>query len=218
MLTIYGVYRSRATRNIWLANELGVAFKHVPVIQANRLPDPHAAGVQLNTKSPEFLRVNPNGQIPSVDDDGVIMHQSLGINLYLAKKYGGPMAPASVLEDGQMTMWTLWAATDVEPHAIQILYHRVGKPPAERDERIAIAAIDSLKGPFGVLNAALANTGFIVGHRFTVADVNVAEVIRYAMPAPELFVDAPNVKNWLAKCQERPAFKAMMAKREAEPV
>ena len=218
MLTIYGVYRSRASRNIWLANELGLAFKHVPVIQAYRLADAHAKGVQINTKSPEFLAVNPNGQIPSIDDDGVVMHQSLGINLYLAKKHGGPLAPASITEDGLMTMWTLWAAADVEPHSIQVLYHRVGKPPAERDEKIAVAAIEALRAHFGVLNAALAKTGFVVGNRFTVADINVAEVIRYAMPATELFAGAPHVKTWLEKCHARPAFKAMMAKREAEPV
>ena len=39
MLTIYGVYRSRASRNIWLAHELGLPFKHVPVMQLYRLPD-----------------------------------------------------------------------------------------------------------------------------------------------------------------------------------
>jgi glutathione S-transferase len=40
MLTIYGVYRSRASRNIWLCNELGIPFNHVPVIQANRVKNP----------------------------------------------------------------------------------------------------------------------------------------------------------------------------------
>ena len=49
------------------------------------------------------------------------------------------------------------------------------------------------------------------------ADINTAEVFRYAMPAPELFEAAPRVKAWLATCQARPAFKAMWAKREAEP-
>ena len=96
MLTIYGIYRSRATRNIWLAGELGIPFKMVPVIQANRLADPLAADAPLNTRSPEFLKINPNGHIPSIDDDGLVLHESLAINLYLAKKQGGPLAPANV--------------------------------------------------------------------------------------------------------------------------
>ena len=56
-----------------------------------------------------------------------------------------------------------------------------------------------------------------VGYAVTVADINLAEVFRYAMPAPELFQAAPRVAAWLAACQARPAFKAMMARREAEP-
>lgn len=218
MLKIYGVYRSRATRNIWLAGELGIPFEHIPVIQAGRVAEPLAPGAPLNTRSPAFLKVNPMGQIPSIDDDGLVLHQSLAINLYLAKKHGGPLAPASVVEDGLMTMWSMWAAADVELHAIQVLYNRVAKPVAERDAKLADASVVALVKPFAVLDKALAGKGHLVGGRFTVADINVAEVIRYAMAAPELFAEAPNVKAWLAACQSRPAFKAMMARREAEPV
>jgi glutathione S-transferase len=209
MLTIYGVYRSRASRNIWLANELGVPFKHVPVMQRYRLPDPPPTGV-MHTKSPEFLNVNPNGHVPSIDDDGVVLHESLAINLYLAKKHGGPLAPANVAEEGQMAMWSLWAATEVETNALNILYHRTSNP------KLANEAIEALRAPFAVLEGALAD-GHLVGGRFTVADINVAEVVRYALAAPELFEKAPKVKAWLAACQARPAFKTMWAEREKEP-
>lgn len=211
MLTIYGVYRSRASRNIWLANELGIPFKHVPVMQLYRLTDPATHASTLHTRSPEFLKVNPNGHIPSIDDDGLVLHESLAINLYLARKHGGPLAPANAAEDGQIAMWTLWAATEVEPQSIQIVGYKAGDPPAARD-----AAIEALRAPFAVLNAALAG-GHLVGGRFTVADVNVAEVVRYAMPAAALFDGAPRVKAWLAACHARPAFKDMWARREAEP-
>ena len=216
MLTIYGVYRSRASRTIWLANELGVPFKHVPVMQRYRLPDPPPGGV-MHTKSPEFLKVNPNGHIPSIDDEGLVLHESLGINLYLAKKHGGPLAPANVGEDGQMTTWSLWAAIEVEGHAINIIYHRVSNAGRPMDPKIADEAVEALRGPFAVLDGALARDGHLVGGRFTVADLNVAEVVRYAQAAPELFAEAPHVKAWLAACQARPAFKKMWAARESEP-
>jgi glutathione S-transferase len=217
MLKIYGVYRSRATRNIWLCDELGVPFTMVPVIQSDRLASPGAAGIALNTKSPEFLKVNPNGHIPSIDDDGLVLHESLAINLYLAKKHGGPLAPANIAEDGLMTTWTAWALTEIEPRTIQILYNRVARPVDQRDPKAADAAIAALKAPFAVLDKALAEAGYVVGGRFTVADINIAECVRYAAAAPELFEANPNVKAWLAKVQARPAFKAMMAKRELEP-
>jgi glutathione S-transferase len=217
MLTIYGVYRSRASRNIWLAHELGLPFKHVPVMQLYRLPDAKAADATLHTKSPAFLKVNPNGHIPSIDDDGQVLHESLAINLYLAKKHGGPLAPANIAEDGEMGMWSLWAATEVEPHAINVLYHRMGNPTGPKDSKIADEAVASLKAPFAVLESALAKTGWLVGGRFTVADINVAEILRYALDAPELFDASPKVKAWLAACQARPAFRKMWETREKEP-
>lgn len=217
MLKIYGLYRSRATRNIWLCGELGIPFTLVPVIQSDRAASPGAAGIALNSKSPEFLKINPNGHIPSIDDDGLILHESLAINLYLAKKHGGPLAPANIAEDGLMTTWTAWALTEVEPRTIQILYNRVAKPVDQRDPELADASVEALKAPFAVLDKALAATGYVVGGRFTVVDINIAECVRYAAAAPELFEANPNVKAWLAKVQARPAFKAMMAKRDQEP-
>jgi glutathione S-transferase len=217
MLTIHGVYRSRASRNLWLAGELGIPFRHEPVVQLYRLADPATAEGVLHTKSPAFLKVNPNGHIPAIEDDGLVLHESLAINLYLAKKHGGPLAPADLAEDGLMTMWALWAATEVEPHSLTVLNHRVAKPPGERDPKLAHAAVEALRAPFDVLDRHLTGSGHVVGGRFTVADINTAEVVRYAMPAPELFEAAPRVKAWLAACHARPAFKAMWAKREAEP-
>jgi glutathione S-transferase len=76
----------------------------------------------------------------------------------------------------------------------------------------------ALERPFGVLEAALQDGGgYVVGRRFTVADINLAEVFRYAQPAPELFAAHPHVKAWIEACQARPAFKTMMAQRMAEP-
>ena len=217
MLKIYGVYRSRASRNIWLAMELGIPFEHVPVMQAYRLANPNAPDAPLHTRSPAFLKVNPNGHIPSIEDDGFVLHESLAINLYLARKYGGPLAPADVKEEGLAAMWSLWAATEIETHALNVLYHMAAKPEAERDAKLARESVEALKAPFAVLDKALAASGRIMGARFTVADLNVAEVVRYAMPARTLFENNGHVKAWLEACHARPQFKAMMARREQEP-
>lgn len=217
MLTIYGTFRSRASRNFWLCYELGVPFKHVPVIQRYRLKEPLPAGV-VHTQSPEFLEVNPSGHIPSLDDDGVVLHESFAINLYIAKKHGGPLAPANLAEDGEMTMWSLWALSErigtpahageggFEAMALSVLQH------GERPE-----TLDALKGPFAVLDKALAKTGWLVGGRFTVADINVAETVRYAAGAKSLFAANANVKKWYDGCVGRPAYRKMWEAREKEP-
>jgi len=217
MLTIYGVHRSRASRNIWLAHEIGLPFRQVPVMQAYRLRNPDAPEAPLNTRSARFLDVNPNGHIPSMDDDGLVLHESLAINLYLAKKYGGVLGSQNVAEDGKMGMWALWAATEIEPSAIQILCHRVNYPESERDPNVVQAAIEALRRPIAVLDRELAASSFLVGGRFTVADINVAEVVRYALPAPELFEAVPSVRRWVEACHARPAYQRMMADREREP-
>lgn len=216
MLTIYGSLRSRTTRPMWLVYELGIPFKRVPVVPVHQASKPEAKGL-LHTRSPEFLKVNPNARVPSIDDDGVVLCESMAINLYLAKKHGGPLAPANVAEDGEMTMWSLWAATEVEPHSISIVYHRVANPKGAMDPKIADQAVEALRAPFAVLDRALARTGHLVGGRFTVADINVSEIVRYAGPAPELFAAHPNVKAWHEACKARPAFRKVWAEREAEP-
>jgi glutathione S-transferase len=219
MLTIYGVYRSRASRNYWMAGELGLAVRSVPVLQARRLVDPLAPDAPLNTQSPEFLAVNPMARIPAIDDDGVILTESLANNLYLARKYGGPLAGADVAEEGQMLAWTLWAATEIEPHAVKIVLAYDAEPngPA-RGRAIVDSAVEALARGFAVLEARLSDTGYVVGDRFTVADLNLAEVFRYTQSQTALFDRHPAIAHWLSRCQSRPAFKTMMATREAEPV
>lgn len=214
---LFGVTRSRASRNVWLCLEAGIAFEQVAVIQARRLADPLAADAPMNTRSPEFLAVNPNGLIPTLADGDLVLNESLAINLYLAKKAGQPLAPLDLAEDGQMTMWSFWAATEVEPHAMQILFNRGYLPEAERDPAKADAAVTALVPKFAVLDAHLAGQDWLVGGRFTVADINTAEVLRYAAAAPDLFATSPNVKRWYDACQARPGFQEMMRRREAEP-
>ena len=76
-LTIYGSPRSRTMRTLWMAQELGLDYEHVPIAW----DDPWL-------KSPEFLRLNPAGTIPTIDHDGFGLGESLAINMYLAKTFG----------------------------------------------------------------------------------------------------------------------------------
>ena len=202
-LKIYGVPRSRAIRTLWMAKELGLAYEHVPV----------PVGVE-GSRSPASLAINPNGHVPAIDDDGVVLWESLAINLYLAKKHGGPLAPANVAEDGQMTMWTLWAVTEAEPHCAAAMYNTLMLPEPERNPAAVAAALAALAAPLAVLDAALAKGGgFLVGGRFTVADLNLATVLFYLRGNPEALADKPAIRAWQAACFARPAAQAAMALR-----
>lgn len=218
MVTIYGVHRSRAIRALWAMHELDRPYELVPVIQRYRLSDAEAAELGIvHTKSPSFLAVNPNGHIPSMRDGDVTIHESYAMTLYLAEKFGGPLAPASLAERGAMLHWSFWAATEIETTCLDVLVGTFGTKVAKPDPAKAAEAAAKLVGPFAVLDAALAATGHLVGGRFTVADLNVAEAVRYARSATALFEGAPHVARWLDACHARPAFRTVWAAREAEP-
>jgi len=86
-LIIYGTYASRASRNVWMALELGIDFRFESVdVHKNE----HLQG--------GFGAINPNVRVPAIKDGDFVMWESLAINLYLAKKHGGPLAPKT-LED-----------------------------------------------------------------------------------------------------------------------
>jgi glutathione S-transferase len=218
MLKIYGALNSRASRNVWLAEELQLDFEHVVVVQASRLADPHASDAPLNTASESFRRISSRGRIPVIDDDGLILHESLAINLHLTRRCpGSPLAARDAAEDALITMWTLWAATECEPHGVAIIVNRAVRAPEDRDERAVSRAVAALESPLRALAAAIeAGDGHLVGGRFTTADLNVADVLRYAQPAEELMARHPLVANWLATCQSRPAYQDVAARRAAE--
>jgi glutathione S-transferase len=219
---LYACYRSRGTRNIWLMDEMGIPYEQIPVLQAYRLAKPKAKDAPINTASRKFLKINPNGRIPALKDGKTVLCESLAINLYLARKFGrklkSDIAAKTVAEEGLATMWSLWAVTEVEPHSIQILFHRMMKPEAERDEKVVKASCEALAKPLDVLEAHLAQSGgYMMGGRFTVADINVSENVRYAAFVPELFTSRPHLKKWMDGCHARPAYKAMITRRNAEP-
>ncbi len=202
-LTIHGVARSRTVRTLWAAYELNLPFTH----------DPVGFGPE-GCRSAAFLAINPNGHIPAITDDGITMWESLAINLYLAKKAGGPLAPASLAEDGLMTMWSFWAANEMEPMAAQAMYHAGGLPPEKREPEKVTAAVESLKAPLAVLEAALQKGGgHLVGGRFTVADLNLACVAFYLRNVPQALADKPAIRAWYEAALARPAAKRAWALR-----
>jgi len=217
MITIYGVYRSRAIRPLWLLAESGTPFTHVPVTQAYRLDDPQAATAPLNTATPAFLAVNPLGQVPAMRDGALVLTESLAICLHLARKYGGTLGPASDDEASLMEQWALFAATAIEPYAIEILYAaRDGLTDTPTGEGIMRVAAEKLSRPLQRLEAHLTGRDWLMD-RFSVADIMVEECLRYGQPYGKLLTDYPAVARWLAACQARPAFQTIWAKRAAEP-
>jgi len=122
-LSIYGVARTRAFRALWMAEELGLSYRHLPI----EIGDAGA-------RTPEFLALNPNGRLPVIVDDGFVLSESLAITLYLAKKYSpGEIYPGTRAGEAKAWQWSFWAIAEVD-RAVNIWsLHAVRLPPAERD-------------------------------------------------------------------------------------
>lgn len=222
MPVLYGTYRSRATRNVWLAEEAGFPLEMRPVWQAYRLDDPEAEGAPMNTRSPEFLRLSPMGAIPVLEDETehgeLVLAESLAINLYLARRYGGDLGPRDEVENAQMVQWALFGAASVEEPALAMQNaHWYGRAETDEGREEIARNAEKLQRPLRALEAHLGTRQWMVGSRFTVADINMAEILRYAQAEPGLIAVHPAVDGWLRMCQGRPAFQRMWAKREAEP-
>jgi glutathione S-transferase len=194
MIRLYGVRASRAARCLWMLEELGVPYENVPT---SFLGD---------AQKPEFLALNPNGRVPTlVDDDGTVVWESMAINLYLAERYDGGFRPRSLAERAHAVQWSFWGMTEIEPGLIEAFLHRVMLPEAQRDPKLADAGEKKLARPLRVLDGELGRRPFLLGDRFTVADLDVASVLAIA-PIARIDLSAwPNVGRWLDACLSRPA-------------
>lgn len=200
MLRIYGSPNSRALRTLWMAAELGLKYDHKDWLP--RSPE---------TKTPEYHAVNPNARVPSIDDDGFILSESMAINLYLAKKHK-KLYPADPQHEALAWQWSFWETDRLDRQIVTYVRHSVALPEAERKPALAEAAWLEVAPAFDVLETALSKADWLAGPAFSVADLNVAGALYRA-----LSIDVgkwPNFDAWLHRCWERPAAKHTRALRE----
>jgi len=204
-LRIYGIARTRAFRVLWMAEDLGLDYDHIPI-------EIGPAGA----RKPEYLAINPNGRLPAIDEAGFTLWESLAITLYLAKKHGR-FYPTTLESEARAWQWSLWAVQEVDRGVNIWSLHAVRLPPQERDPQRRAEALKVLEAPFKVLDGALAGHPYLLGEEFTVADLNVAAVISRAI---DMDLSAtPRLAQWLERCLERPAARAaraLRAKADAE--
>jgi glutathione S-transferase len=158
-------------------------------------------------KHPEFLAMNPFGQVPVLEDDGVFVPDSNAILVYLARKHGKTdWLPSDPLGEASVQRWLSVAAGLVAfgPAAARLI--TVFGAPFQADEVIARA-----NQLLGVMNTELAQRTYLVGNQPTIADIANYSYIAHA-PEGNVSLDPyPNVKAWLARIEALPGFAAMPA-------
>jgi glutathione S-transferase len=200
MLTIYGAARSRGVRTLWMAGELGLQYEH-----KNWLPR------SPETKTAEYRALNGNGRVPTIDDDGFVLSESMAINFYLAKKHKSALYPADPKNEALALQWSLWETDRLDRQLVDYVRHSSELPAAERKPEVAKAMWEQCEQSFDVLEAWLSRNEWLAGPAFSVGDLNVAGALFRALSLD--LSRWPKLKAWLNMCWERPAAQHAKAMR-----
>jgi glutathione S-transferase len=204
MLRLYGSARSRGVRTLWMLGELGLPYDHKDYLPGS-----------TETKTPEYRALNPNGAVPTIDEDGFVLCESMAINLYLAKK-AGKLYPADAKSEALTWRWCLWETDRLDRHLTLYANNAFLLPEAQRNPALAKSTWEDIAAALDVLEIALGKGEWLVGGAFSVADLNVASAMVRVMVTPPLdsaVAKWPKVHAWMHKCWERPAGNRALAMR-----
>ena len=192
---------TRSIRVRWTLQELGVDFEAVRV---NMIAGEH--------KSPAFLKINPAGKLPVLQDGNLVLTESMAIVLYLAEKYPEKgLIPADLGQRAELHRWMLFAATELEQPLWRIARNTNVYPEAKRLLRDVPLARDDFKEMAAVLEEHLKGRQFVVGDTVTVADFVLAYTLDWANEI-QLLEDFPQMHDYMERMYARPHAPMRIAK------
>lgn len=200
MLKLYGSARSRASRTLWMLAECGVPYEQEDF-----------STLEGDAKAAALQRVNPLGKVPAIEDGDLKLFESMAINLYLARKYGGRLWPEGEADQARALAWSFFCMTELEPRMVQIFYERVVRKEGEKNPANEKKNWDDLQKPLRVLDGQLEGRDFVLGATFTVADLNLASCFTMINAMKLDMSPFPRVQRWLAACYARPGFQKSRA-------
>jgi len=196
MITLYGSARSSAGRCFWCLEEVKAPYQ---AIEVDFRAKEH--------KSDAFLRINPNGKIPAMVDDEVTLFESMAINFYLAEKYKKDLLGTNLQEKGYVYQWSIWAIAEVQPPIIEAFIQKVFVPEDKRDLALIEKSLSKVPAFLKILDDRLAESKYLAGNEFTLADLNTASVVNILHHIQYDLSQFKNTVNWLNVLSERAAYK-----------
>ncbi len=199
-LTFYYSPMSSATRIHWALEELGIPYEKVKI--------DIKSGAQ---KKPDYLKINPNGKVPAIVDDGVPMFESLAILLHLGDKYGvgkKRWPAAGTPEWMHAVTWSTWATVTLATWIFRYVSNTSERFPAEqKNAKQAELAKKEVESCLSILNQELSGKDYLGGQEFSLLDVGAASMITFARMMGGIDMSAyPNVDAWSQRCTSRPAM------------
>ncbi len=197
MLKIWGRTNSTNVKKaLWCAEELGLKYERID------------AGMQFGVvNTPEYRRMNPNGLVPTIDDDGFVLWESHAIVRYLAAKHGaGTLWPTDLKVRGDADRWMDWANTMYVPLR-SVFWGLVRTPPEKRDAGAIEEARKKTAEYLGTLDAALAGRAYVAGDRLTMGDIPLGSYVQLWMRLPIERPRQPSLEAWFGRLLARPAYR-----------
>lgn len=198
MLKIWGRRNSiNVQKVLWTCAELGLPYERVD------------AGLQFGVNdTAEYRAMNPNGLVPTIDDDGFVLWESHAIVRYLARRHGmGTLFPAEAKVAADADRWMEWYSTTLWPAMKPVFWNLVRIAPEKRNMAEVAAAHARLVEYFGIVDALLAGRPYLAGRSFSMGDIPVALTAFRWFNLPLERPDYPALAAWFARISERPAFR-----------
>lgn len=203
-ITFYSNPQSSAVRVHLTLEELGLKYDNVLVdLQAGE------------QKKPEFLALNPNGQVPTIVLDGKPMFESIAIQIALGERYGverGLWPALSSPEHLQALTWLCWGQVSLGNPMFRYMNNTSDFVPAElRHAKQAEAALVEVHKVLRVLNGHIGPRGTLVHDAWTLADSDVASVLDWSLFMTKIDIaEYTHIGAWLDRARARPAWRATM--------
>ena len=168
---------------------------------------------QGDQKKPDYLKLNPNGSVPTLVDGDLVLWESAAICQYLADKFPDKRLapPVGPPERGKYYQWIHYAMSGLEPAAVTIFLHTIQRPEADRVPALVNEAKQQLGAAIKVVDGALTGREWMLGSQFTAADVMVGSTLAWCQMMGMLGDGSPNATAYLGRCAARPAFQRASA-------
>lgn len=205
MLKILGRANSvNVMKALWAADECGLHYERSDI-----------GGPFGGNDQPWYRAMNPNGVVPTIDDDGYVLWESNSIVRYLAAKHAaGTLWPTDPRARGEAERWMDWQLTTIQSGMITLFWGLIRTPPEKRDNTAIDAARPATAALWQRLDAHLANRAFVAGDAFTMGDIPVGCMCYRWMELPFKRDDLPampHLRTWYERLLQRPAYQKNVA-------
>ena len=197
MLKIWGRTNSVNVKKVlWVADELGVKYQRID------------AGMEHGvTKTPEYMRMNPNSLVPTIEDDGFVLWESHSIVRYLCARHGaGTLWPTDAKARADGERWMDWAFT-LQGAMRNVFWGLIRTPPEKRDAKAIEEGRQKSAALLAVPERTLAGRPYLGGESFTMADIPLGCEVQRWMRVPIERPRFPAVEAWFERLRARPAFR-----------